>query len=293
MGIDTLRLPSYAKINLALFIKGKRADGYHEIETLLQQITLQDEIELKATRAAEIEFTCSHPDIPGGMANLCVRAAYLLKLEAGVKSGVEMALHKTIPAGAGLGGGSSNAAVVLLGLNKLWQLNWPPEELRKLAAQLGSDAPFFIHGGSALAEGRGERLTHFEFDWDLPMVIVFPDFPVSTKWAYEQLNLSLTKRKKYIKLSRFKNRNFNNVEFYKDFRNDFEEVVYKRYPTLQMIKNELSALGAVYSSLSGSGSSLFGIFKDWETAKRAKSVFDDRYAVFLTRPVQWGYEQLN
>jgi len=292
-GMESLRLPSYAKINLALFIKGKRGDGYHNIETLLQQITLHDEIELKATPTAEIEFACSDAMVPGGMANLCVRAAYLLKLRAGTKPGADITLHKTIPAGAGLGGGSSNAAVVILGLNKLWNLNWPAARLRELAAELGSDVPFFIDGGAALGEGRGERLRIINIEWDLPIVVVFPVVPISTKWAYGQLNLNLTIRKKYIKLSHFKNRNFNDVEFYQGFGNDFEQVVFRNYPDLLLIKNRLKESGAIYASLSGSGSSIFGIFGDWGAASAAKSVFEERYPVFVTRPIRWGFEQLS
>ncbi len=291
--MNSLRLPSYAKINLALLIKGKRGDGYHEIETLFQQIDLHDQIHLKTTAAAEVEFSCNRPELPGGMANLCVRAAYLLKLRAGVKSGVEIFLDKTIPAGAGLGGGSSNAAVVLLGLNKLWGLHWPPERLCDLAAELGSDAPFFIRGGLARGRGRGEQLTPIPFNWDAPIVVVFPGVTISTKWAYQQLNLNLTIKKKYIKLPHFKNRNFNNVEFYQDFKNDFEEVIFKHHPELFTIKNQLTESGAIYASLSGSGSSLFGIFRDGAAAESAQSALQTRYAVFNTRPTRWGYDQLN
>lgn len=291
--MDSLRLPSFAKINLALFVKGKRGDGYHDIETVFQQISLHDDIQLKPTSIAEVEFSCDNPDIPDGMANLCVCAAYLLKMHAGIKEGVDIVLHKKIPSGAGLGGGSSNAAVVLLGLNKLWQLGWPASKLADLSLELGSDVPFFIHGGAALGEGRGERLTHFLFDWSLPIVVVYPGVPISTKWAYEQLNLSLTIKEKYIKLAHFKNRNFNNVEFYQGFQNDFEAAVFKAHPVLNQIKNELNRLGAIYASLSGSGSSLFGIFSDENRAGAARDFFKGRYPVFDVRPIKWGYEQLN
>jgi 4-diphosphocytidyl-2-C-methyl-D-erythritol kinase len=291
--MNTLRLPSYAKINLALFVKGKRGDGYHEIETIFQQISLHDEIQLKVTEAAEVEFSCNKAEIPTGITNLCVRAAYLLKLEGGVKSGVEIALQKNIPVSAGLGGGSSNAAVVLLGLNKLWKLNWPREKLRELAVKLGSDVPFFIEGGTALGEGRGEILRNLNFDWELPIVVVFPKVAIPTKWAYDELNLSLTIRKKYITLPHFKNINFNNVEFYQGFKNDFEGVVFKKYPDLLEIKSRLKESGAIYASLSGSGSSVFGIFDNGEAANAAKSAFERRYPVFVTQPVKWGLEQLS
>ncbi len=291
--MNSLRLPSYAKINLALFVKGKRGDGYHDIETVFQQISLHDEIELKPTPGAEVEFACDNPDIPDGMANLCVRAAYLLKMRAGIKEGADIVLHKKIPSGAGLGGGSSNAAVVMLGLNKLWQLHWPADQLAELALELGSDVPFFINGGLALGEGRGERLTLVRCSWDLPIVLVYPGVSISTKWAYERLNLSLTIKKKYIKLTHFKNRNFNNVQFYQDFKNDFQKVVFETHPGLNHIKTELSELGAIYASLSGSGSSIFGVFSDEDAANAAKKVFTGRYEVFIAQPVKWGYEQLN
>ncbi len=286
-----LRLPSYAKINLALFIKGKRGNGYHEIETLLQQIDLKDEIEFRVTTNPEIAFFCNDPNLPSGKKNLCVRTAYLLKEFAGVQQGAEIRLTKVIPMGAGLGGGSSNAAVVILGLNKLWKLNLPPRKLMELAAQLGSDVPFFIHGGMAWAEGRGDILTWFDFDLDLPIVVVYPEVHVSTAWAYQHLNLDLTMKKKNIKLARFKNRNFNNVEFYKNFSNDFEAVVFKAHSILAEIKQRLLQRNPIFTSMSGSGSSLFAIFRTVSETVAAKAMFENQYRTFLVHPIRWGYKQ--
>jgi 4-diphosphocytidyl-2-C-methyl-D-erythritol kinase len=287
-----LRLPSYAKINLALFIKGKRGDGYHEIATLLQQIDLKDEIEFCATDNPEIAFFCDHPDLSSGSSNLCVRAAYLLKEVTGFREGVEIKLTKVIPMGAGLGGGSSNAAVVLLGLNKLWKLNLLPRKLMELASRLGSDVPFFIHGGMAWAEGRGDILTWIDLGLDLPMLVVSPEVRVSTAWAYQHLNLDLTMKKKNIKLARFKNRNFNNVEFYKNFRNDFEAVIFKVHPILAEIKQRLLQQNTLFASMSGSGSSLFAVFRTVSEAIAAKALFENQYRTFLVRPLHWGYDQI-
>ncbi|MFQ5823597.1 MAG: 4-(cytidine 5'-diphospho)-2-C-methyl-D-erythritol kinase [bacterium] len=288
-----LRLPSYAKINFGLIIKGKRRDGFHEIETILQQIDLKDEIKLEAKEEPVIKFYCDNSTIPTGNSNLCVRAAYLLKQSVGVRKGVEIVLKKSIPAGAGLGGGSSNGAVVLLGLNKLWNLNLKPERLQVLASQLGSDVPFFIHGGAALAQGKGEILIPLKFQDDFTILIVFPQITVSTQWAYGQVNLSLTIKKKNIKLNRLKDMNYLDADFLTVLQNELEAIVFKRYPILRLIKKELYRRDAIFVGMSGSGSAIFGIFRNESKALELKEFFRDRYPAYITRPIRWGFGQLN
>ncbi|MFQ5602777.1 MAG: 4-(cytidine 5'-diphospho)-2-C-methyl-D-erythritol kinase [bacterium] len=290
--MNAIRLPSYAKINLGLLIKGKRSDGYHEIESLLLQIDLLDEIELKSQANPEIVVRCNNPVVPTDENNLCVRAANLIKKTSGISKGLEINLTKNIPMGAGLGGGSSNAATTLMGLNKLWNLDFTPEFLQKLAAQLGADVPFFIHGGAAVARGRGELLSTINFNLEWPILIIFPEIHVSTQQAYAGLNLSLTMKKKNIKLPHFKDSKFNNVDFYKVFINEFERAVFKNYPILAEIKRSIYRKNPVFTSMSGSGSSIFGIFHNLEDAFEAKAEFDRKFPTFITHSILWGYNQI-
>lgn len=290
--MNSLRLPSYAKINLGLIIKGKRSDGYHEIETILQQVDLNDTLEIKIHQEPEIIFSCDNPAIPSDDSNLCVKAANLLQHTADVKSGAEIKLSKIIPVGAGLGGGSSNAAVVLLGLNKLWGLKLPSKKLRELGSKLGSDVPFFIEGGTAIGRGRGEVLTPFILEDNLPILIVYPERSVSTQWAYAQLNLNLTLKEKNITFRTFEKGNLTNVSFLKSIRNEFEKVVFEEYPMLTQIKEKMYLNNAVFAGMSGSGSTIFGVFQNKEEILRVRKKFE-QYRTFLVQPIKWGYDQLN
>ena len=184
-----LILKTPAKINLGLHIHHKRRDGYHELETLLQMVSLYDELELESL-ASGIELECGTPGIPTDDTNLAYRAAHLLQktCKAGGR-GVRIRLKKKIPSGAGLGGGSGNAAGVLLGLNRLWDLKMSRSHLVSLAAELGSDVPFFLTAPCALGTGRGERLESLTPSPKFQVLLVFPGFPVSTSWVYQDLKL--------------------------------------------------------------------------------------------------------
>lgn len=290
MYMHAITVPSYAKLNLGLFILGVRDDGFHEIETILQQIDLNDEIEVKLTDSSKIEFSCDHPDLQEANSNLCVRAANFLKQTTGIQKGAQIYLSKTIPMGAGLGGGSSNAAVVLLCLNKLWGLNLSAQELQEIASQLGSDIPFFILGGTAVATGRGNLLRPAKLTGEPTIVVVFPKISVSTKWAYKQVNLSLTIREKNIILASFNDINYSNADFVKSLKNEFEEIVFTEYPLLEQIKKQINQSKAIYTSMSGSGSAIFGIFEKEEDALEVKRFFQNEYPTFVTRPINWGYQ---
>lgn len=287
-----LSLPSFAKINLGLYVTGKRGNGYHEIETLLQQVSIKDIIELQCTETPEISLTCDTTSVPSDATNLCVKAAELLRATTDVQQGVDMTLQKVIPSGAGLGGGSSNAAVVLLGLNRLWNLGLSVGQLRALGVRLGADVPFFIEGGTAIAEGIGENLTPIDADFGPYFVVIFPEVTISTQWAYSQVNLDLTKKEKKLKLTSFKNINFNKVEFFKSLNNEFEAIVFKKHPQLAAIKEALYGGGALFASMSGSGSAMYGVFDRYEQALETKDAFES-YCTFLAQPVRWGYDQLN
>ncbi len=258
-----------AKINLGLHILSKRDDGYHEMETLLQMVTLYDHIELE-TLPNGIELICDKPGIPSDDTNLAVRAARLLK-EAfpGKTTGVRIKLDKHIPAGAGLGGGSGNAAGVLMGLNVLWDLKLRREELAPLAAQLGSDIPFFLTSACALGTGRGEILTPVQPSKKFSVLLIFPGFPIATAWVYGSLKLKLTRPENNISiLQKFLSQS-DIACLGSELYNDLEPVVIQRFPVIQTIKGRLLDQQAKGSLMSGSGSAVFGIFDNFEQAKAA------------------------
>ena len=290
---SSFKLPSYAKINLGLNILGKRPDGFHELETILQQIDLQDEISFEELESPGLQFECDDRSLPSGESNLCVRAYRLLAESGLAKTGVRIKLTKIIPVGSGLGGGSSNAAVVLLGLCKLWQARLQPEELEAMAATLGSDVPFFIRGGTAWATGRGERLQPGELQLRSQVVlVVFSGLHISTAWAYDNLNLDLTMREKNLNLSRFKDKKFNDVDFFAHLRNDFEGCVFAEFKELGEIKKQLCDSGATFAGLSGSGSAIVGLYESKEVAARVEGLFPDNHRIFVSAFIKWGYAQL-
>ncbi len=264
-----LVLKTPAKINLGLQILGRREDGFHELETLLQMVSLYDDLELEAC-AAGVTLECDAAGIPTDSENLAFRAARLLQETCPDRAGgVRIRLVKRIPAGAGLGGGSGNAAGVLLGANVLWDLKLSRRKLAALAAQLGSDVPFFVTAPCAWGRGRGEILEPVQVSDKFYVLLVFPGFPIATAWVYRNLNLKLTKRennisilKKFLSKSQFS-------QLGERLVNDLEPVVEQRYTEIPAIKERLLAEGAKGALLSGSGSTVFGIFDHLDQAKRA------------------------
>lgn len=185
---DSLRIEAPAKVNLFLEVLGKRADGFHELETLLVTISLHDTLVFREISSGT-EFRCSDPTLPTGDNNLVMRAVQLFRKESGTARGVEIELEKRIPAEAGLAGGSSDAAATLAGLNHLWGLNWPVEKLAELGAQLGSDVPFFFFAPAAVARGRGERIHPCKMQKPLDLVIVCPRLGLSTARVFGNLKI--------------------------------------------------------------------------------------------------------
>ena len=251
-----------AKINLGLSILGKRPDGYHELETLFQMVSLFDQIELEQLPTG-IEIECDMPGIPLDDSNLAVKAAKLVQETWPNKAkGVHIRLSKKIPSGAGLAGGSGNAAGVLMGLNALWDLGVDRKELIPLANRLGSDVAFFLTAPCALGRGRGEQLEAIQTIKKFPVVLVYPGFPIATSWVYQNLKLELTKKPKDISiLLQFLSQSKIGL-LGKKLYNDLESVVLKRYPEIQVIKARLMAQGADGVLLSGSGSTVFALFDD-------------------------------
>ena len=269
-----LSLPSFAKINLHLQVVGRRADGFHDLCTVFQTISLHDT--LSVAPAAEIQMTCGDDRLPADERNLVVRAALALRQKTGVQCGAKIHLDKRIPAPGGLGGGSSNAAMALLALRKLWNLSLTIEELHPIAASLGSDVPFFLYGGTALGMGRGEVIEPIEDFREDFMLVVAPDVAVATREAFKRLNArSLTKQeaKRKLQICRF---DLESADFkYTSFKNDFETTVFAAYPEVERVKNTLLDLGSDRAMLSGSGGSVFAIFDKEETRQTALKALDD------------------
>jgi 4-diphosphocytidyl-2-C-methyl-D-erythritol kinase len=273
---------AYAKINLGLRIVGKRIDGFHDLETIFHRINLFDEILLNPTQK-DIFLSCSNSTIPADKNNLCWKAVHLLQNELGTSLGAEIVLKKNIPVGAGLGGGSSDAATVLRELPKLWGTEISNEDLHRLALQLGSDVPYFLLNSTAYAEGRGEKLTPIDFRLPSWIVLVNPNIHVSTPWAYNQLS---TYRGDSFPI---RDRMWNQIgqdstDFSLILQNDFEEIVIKKHSAIGKIKNHLLENGAQYAVMSGSGSSVFGLFEQQEHAQLAYNYFKQKYFVHLTEP---------
>ena len=242
------------KINLGLSILAKRADGYHELETVFYPIAVSDALEILP--AANLTMTQSGIAVPGDPAqNLCLKAYHLLKKDFPALPAVQMHLHKNIPMGAGLGGGSSDGTSTLLILNQQFSLGLNDQQLIDYASQLGSDCPFFVYNKACHATGRGEILTPIHLDLsNYQFLLVHPGVHIATAWAFQQLNPH-TKSESIQAIIEKPITDWKNYLI-----NDFEAPVFKAEPTLSAIKDQLYQLGAMYASMSGSGSSLFGIF---------------------------------
>jgi 4-diphosphocytidyl-2-C-methyl-D-erythritol kinase len=217
----------------------------------------------------------------------------LLEKSAGRPIGLDIHLEKNIPFGAGLGGGSSDAAVTLMAVNfLLYSMGFSQAQLAALALQIGSDVPFFLHGGLAYACGRGEILTPLQYCPDFPVLIVKPEVSVSTKWAYDNLKFGLTNSKKNTTFASLKNSLFSPDKLREVCHNDMEEAVFSRYPELAEIKSRLQYSGANPVCMTGSGSAIFGIFASQHALRKGLRVFGKSYRTFVTRPIRSGMEQV-
>lgn len=273
MPILAITLPSPAKINLFLRVLGRREDGYHDIETLMVCVGLYDSLRLTiGADSGPVTVRCAHPQVPEDETNLAARAAVLFFQKHGAAKATAIDIDKRIPVGAGLGGGSSNAAAVLRGLNDHFRSPFPLAELEAMALSLGADVPFFLRGRPALATGIGERLEPVAHLPRLTLVIVYPDVSVATASVYKNLNLGLTKKEnqpKYFPLMA-------NFAIEHHLFNDLEAVTLQRHPEVAAAKAALVANGAKGALMSGSGSSVFGIFEDGEAARRARTAISQR-----------------
>jgi len=280
--IRSARLKAFAKVNLGLRVLYKRPDGYHELRTIFQTISLADTLGVTFESAKQTRIQIEGaPHIPD---NLVEKAARLLLDEMAITADVRFELGKKIPSGAGLGGGSSDAAAVLLSLPVLGGRHVPPQRLFEIAAQLGSDVPFFLHGGTALGLGRGEELYPLPDQPQRRVLLVAPRVHSSTAEAYRDLSARLTSNLLQNKLFTFQQNTWERPGQVID--NDFEEVVFARHPELQLVRDRLRAAGAEVAAMTGSGSSIFGIFRTAEQRAGARKLFktEPTFAIsFLSR----------
>ncbi len=269
----TLTLESHAKVNLGLRVLEKMPDGYHRIETVLHTVGLSDTIRMEEIESG-VEVVSPTPGFPQGKENLAFLAASRTLETCDCRRGVRIEIEKRIPAGAGLGGASSNAAATIVGLNELFSLGLESSELHSIARGIGSDVPFFLKGGAALARGRGDELEHLTTGLKLDLVIVFPGFPVLTEWAYSAVNSGLTPDDFDIKIVAGALARGDLSSLCRTLYNSFEDVVFKRHPVLREMREKMMDMGALGSLLSGSGSSVFCIVRNRNSAREIAAEFE-------------------
>jgi 4-diphosphocytidyl-2-C-methyl-D-erythritol kinase len=273
--MKSVRVPAYAKVNLRLDVLGRRADGYHELRTIFQAISLHDTLVLESKREPGIDLRIAgNPQLAGepGRDNLVYRAIEELGREIKFQQGIRAVLTKRIPVGRGLGGGSSDAAAALLGILRLSGKRIAPARLLEIASKLGADVPFFLQGGRALGVGRGDEIYPLPDQKRRDVLVISPhDIAVPTKDAYRWLAEQLTNEDGPSKLMRFCALCWSPQGG--ALSNDFEAAVFPRYPRLAAIKRELLQQGAAEASLAGSGSAVFGVYQHPAKARRAARAF--------------------
>jgi 4-diphosphocytidyl-2-C-methyl-D-erythritol kinase len=258
--------PSFAKINLSLQVLGRRPDGYHELRTVFQMIDLCDLLEIEITDTPTITMTCEGSALPCDDRNLVVRAARQLQAAAGVRQGACLHLRKRIPIEGGLGGGSSNAAVTLLALQRLWGVSLSAETSQHLAAALGADVPFFLTGGTALGLGRGDQIIPLP-EITLPVILVVnPGLAIPTGLVFQRLSAGLTEEEVVRKLTA----SLPSQVDWLATGNDLEATVFDMFPLVREVRDQLFALGAKVARMSGSGSTVFGLFEEVQVGEAAR-----------------------
>jgi len=265
-----IRVQAPAKINLFLAVKGRRADGYHELCSLMAGVGLFDTLWM-TIGTGTIRVTCNDPQVPEDPSNLACRAAALFHNRFSRADGVHIKIDKKIPVAAGLGGGSSDAAAVLRGLNTLYGQPFDQKALMEMGLAIGADVPFFIFGKPAFATGVGEQLEACEDLAPYHVVLVYPGVSIATADVFKNLNLRLTKCKKALKYFPFRKHSFDINRY---LCNDLETVTVVRYPVIEDVKQQLVALGAAGALMSGSGTTVFGLFKDASIAQKACRIME-------------------
>jgi 4-diphosphocytidyl-2-C-methyl-D-erythritol kinase len=289
---QTYFVRSYAKVNLTLDVLGRRADGYHELITIMQTLDLSDTLCLTMLEEDCVRITCTRPDLNND-SNLALRAAEVVRQYLGLKQGLAIELQKQVPVAGGLGGGSSNAAAVLLALQRWWQLPLSPTEMQEIAASLGSDVPFFLAGGLAQCEGRGERITPLALRWPNAMrwiLLLKPAIGVSTATVYHSLSANDYSDGEPSRLLLAALHSGSNFQL--DYlHNSLERGVLEQYPTVAQAREDLRKAGASFVRLSGSGPTLFAPFATLAHAAQVQQHLQDQgYEVYLTHPTASGNE---
>jgi 4-diphosphocytidyl-2-C-methyl-D-erythritol kinase len=271
---DSVRLRAFAKINLCLHVMGKRPDGYHELRTIFQAISLHDTLELTTTRRPQIFLKTNDPALPTGPDNLVCRAIAAISEEIGYGRGIRAFLEKRTPVARGLGGGSSDAAAAIIGMLRLTKKKVPLERVVEIAAKIGADVPFFLFGGRAVAVNRGDEIYPLPDGPTRTILVISPrDIGVSTKDAYQWVGAELTNRPKPPSIWGFCALCWSRQET--GVSNDFEAPVFGRHPRLREIRDGLLQGGAAAAALAGSGSAVFGVFRNPAQARRAARNFPE------------------
>ena len=273
--INGISVKAPAKINLFLEVLGKRDDGYHELETVMQEIDLVDILEFEEIDEG-VKIECENSSISLNETNLVCKAADLILRECGIKKGVLVRLEKRIPVGAGLGGGSSDAAATLKALNSLWGIGLNDVELMELAAKLGSDVAFFINGKTALCRGRGEKIYPLEVQRELNYLVVFPNVEISTPSIYGNLKIDLTKNRKDVSVFVKAMEDYDVDNIGKLLFNRLEGTIFSLYPNLLQIKNLLERFSFCGLLVSGSGSAIYGLCSNRKQAERIRNQIELR-----------------
>ncbi len=274
--MKVLTMSAPAKINLSLDITGKLENGYHTLEMILQTISLKDEI-LMEKQADGITLCCDHPLVPQDDRNICHKAARAFFLKTRIQGGIKIKIQKKIPIGAGLAGGSTNAAAVLKGLNILYDAGLSLEELMEIGLQCGADVPFCLMGGTCLTRGIGERLSRLTDFTGVHAVLIMPGFSVSTAWVYQNYRMDNAMKHPDTQAILSAMRLNDIAKVAREMKNVLETVTAVKYPEIEGIKRDLKNSGALGSMMSGSGPSVFGLFENREKAQRAVASLQDQY----------------
>ena len=282
-------LSAPAKINLGLAVRGRRADGYHDISTIFLKISLADKLGIEATKNPDVTVRCNDPAVPGDSRNLVHRAAAALQ-PAAPGRGARFRLRKSIPIAAGLGGGSSDAAAALSGLNTLWDLHLAPAELARHAAAIGADVPFFLLPEvAAVGRGRGDELEPLYCPAPLSLVLVKPPVKVSTAWAYRQLRLTLTDKAGETNILAHHLESGDIEGLGKACFNDFEPVMLAHFPVLRTVKKALTQPGVYGVSMSGSGPTMYALCRSYDVAQEvAQTLRNGDWQVWACRTWRSG-----
>lgn len=275
-----IEIKAPAKINLGLSIISKRNDGYHNLETIFYPIhDLCDKLIIE--KAGAFSFECDNPTITNDKSNLIVKAVRLLEEATDLRYNVKIILEKMIPIGGGLGGGSSDAATTLVCLNEMFSLGFTHSQLSDMALSIGSDVPFFVKPKPAFGESRGEILNAIDLSIDKPILIINPNIHISTKEAFQNITPAKPNYS-YYDIPLFWNNDPTKLRTI--LVNDFESSIFKKYPEISNIKSGLYDGGAIYASLSGSGATVYGIYKTTNEAESAMNLFPENYFKFISLP---------